>query len=148
MSTTALYRSHHDGVGRLVQRIETLLAAPTVARDAAPLAAVVRELFGTFAVHLSVEDSALYPRLLSHADPTLKQTAARFQAEMGGLKAEFDAYKSRWPGPIAVARDPAAFVAETRQVVQALKRRIAREDRELYDLIDRLEAGGSRPAAA
>lgn len=41
------------------------------------------------------------------------------------------------PGPVAVAKDPAAFVRETRDVVAALKHRIGREDRELYDLIDR-----------
>lgn len=41
------------------------------------------------------------------------------------------------PGPVAVAKDPAAFIRETREVVAALKHRIGREDRELYDLIDR-----------
>ena len=41
------------------------------------------------------------------------------------------------PGPVAVAKDPAAFVRGTREVVAALKHRIGREDRELYDLTDR-----------
>jgi hypothetical protein len=44
---------------------------------------------------------------------------------------------SRKWGPAQVAKDPAAFVRETREVVAALKHRIGREDRELYDLIDR-----------
>lgn len=36
-----------------------------------------------------------------------------------------------------VAKDPAAFVGETQEVVAALKHRIGREDRALYDLSDR-----------
>ncbi len=148
MSGTTLYRNHHSDVGRLVGRIEALLASPAVAEDAAPLAVAVRDLFGIFSVHLSVEDSALYPRLLAHPDRRLRETAARFQAEMGGLKLRFDGYRTRWPGPIAVAKDPRAFVDETRAIVAVLKQRIAREDRELYDLFDRAEAAAAgRPAA-
>ncbi|ALG74545.1 hypothetical protein VY88_30475 [Azospirillum thiophilum] len=135
--STTLYRDHHASVGQLVDRIESQLAAPSVASDPASLIATVRELFGIFAVHLSLEDSALYPRLLAHRDTRLRSTAARFQAEMGDLRGRFDLYRTRWPGPVAVAKDPAAFVRETRDVVAALKHRIGREDRELYDLIDR-----------
>jgi len=135
--STALYRDHHAGVGQLVGRIESLLASKSVESDTAALIATVRELFGIFAVHLSLEDSALYPRLLAHPDAKLRSTAAHFQAEMGGLRARFDLYRTRWPGPVAVAKDPSAFVRETREVVAALKHRIGREDRELYDLIDR-----------
>ena len=135
--TTTLYRDHHANVGQLVGRIEAQLASRSVETDPAALIATVRELFGIFAVHLSLEDSALYPRLLAHPDATLRGTAARFQAEMGDLRARFDQYRTRWPGPVAVAKDPAAFVRETREVVAALKHRIGREDRELYDLIDR-----------
>lgn len=135
--STALYRDHHTNVGQLVGRIEALLASRTVEAEPAALIAAVRELFGTFAVHLSLEDSALYPRLLAHPDAALRSTAARFQTEMGDLRGRFDQYRTRWPGPVAVAKDPAAFIRETREVVAALKHRIGREDRELYDLIDR-----------
>ncbi|MBP2301153.1 hemerythrin domain-containing protein [Azospirillum picis] len=133
---TAIYREHHANVSKLVDRIEVLLTAPATASDPGPLTTAVRDLFGIFAVHLSLEDKALYPRLMTHPDPALRGTAARFQAEMGNLRARFDQYRTRWPGPLAVARDPAAFVSETREVVTALKQRIAREDHGLYDIID------------
>lgn len=135
--STTLYRDHHATVGQLVGRIESLLATRSATPDVAALTTAVRDLFGIFTVHLSLEDSALYPRLLAHPTPALRATAARFQAEMGNLRARFDLYRTRWPGPLAVAKDPDAFVRETREVVTALKQRIAREDHELYDLIDR-----------
>ncbi|WP_286192371.1 hemerythrin domain-containing protein [Roseomonas genomospecies 6] len=135
--STTLYRNHHAAVGQLVERIESLLAAPSPAANASALATAVRDLFGIFTVHLSLEDSALYPRLLAHPTPALRATAARFQAEMGNLRTRFDRYRADWPGPLAVSKDPDSFVRETREVVSALKQRIAREDQELYDVIDR-----------
>jgi len=75
--STALYRDHHAGVGQLVGRIEALLASRTVEADPAALIATVRELFGTFAVHLSLEDSALYPRLLAHPGSVAKFAGRR-----------------------------------------------------------------------
>ncbi|PWC36555.1 hypothetical protein TSO352_11810 [Azospirillum sp. TSO35-2] len=143
MISTTLYRDHHATVSRLVGRIESLLTSPTVASDTTALTATVRDLFGIFAVHLSLEDSALYPRLMSHPDAGLQRTAARFQTEMGDLRARFDRYRTRWPGPLAVAKDPDTFVRETREVVTALKQRIAREDHELYDVIDRVALAGA-----
>ncbi|MCW2248604.1 hypothetical protein M2352_004264 [Azospirillum fermentarium] len=141
--STTLYRDHHASVGKLVDRIETLLAAPSTAADPGPLAATVRDLFGIFTIHLALEDDALYPRLLAHPDPALRSTAARFQTEMGSLRTRFDQYRTRWPGPVAAAKDPAAFIHDTRQIVTALKQRIAREDRGLYDVIDRSALTGA-----
>lgn len=130
------YREHHDQIRALVARIEARMDVAGIAADAAPVAAVVRELFGKFGMHLAIEDAALYPKLLGSDDPGLRGTARRFQGEMGGLKADFDAYRRRWRGPTAIARDPHAFVADTRAVLRALKLRIAREDAELYALYD------------
>ncbi|BAI74681.1 hypothetical protein AZL_b00180 (plasmid) [Azospirillum sp. B510] len=48
---------------------------------------------------------------------------------------------------MAVARDPAALVRGTREEAAALKHRIGREDRALYDLIDRSGlASAARPS--
>lgn len=137
-SKTASFRQHHTEVQGLVARIEELLDPRAIAADAGPLSTVVRDLFGKFGVHLSIEDATLYPRMLSHADPQVRQAAQRFQGEMGGLKARFDQYRARWPGPLAITRDPQTFVTETRDILVLLKRRIACEDSQLYDLYDRV----------
>ncbi len=133
---TSHYRDHHDQLRTLVRRIEAKLDVGTIAADAAPVAAVVRELFGKFGMHLALEDTALYPKLLGSAAPELRRAARRFQEEMGGLKADFDGYRRQWRGPTAIAADPKRFVAETRAVLDALKTRIAREDAELYAMYD------------
>lgn len=137
-SKTESYRNHHLEVRALAAQIEGLLDLSSIHTDPAPVAAVIRELFGKFGVHLAIEDAALYPRLSVHADSGVRQVAKRFQREMGGLKTQFDEYRSRWPGPTAISRDPRAFVGETRKMLDTLQHRIEREDNELYDLYDRV----------
>jgi len=136
-SKTETFRHHHTEVRGLTAQIERLLDLKAILADAAPIAAAVRELFGKFGVHLAIEDATLYPRMLNHADATVREAARRFQAEMGGLKASFDNYRHCWPGPTAINRDPAKFVEETKQILATLSRRITHEDSHLYDLFDR-----------
>lgn len=137
MRKTEPYRQHHEEIRALVSRIEAMLDAAAIAADASPIAAVVRELFGKFSVHLALEDNSLYPRYTVHGDLAVADTARRFQIEMGGLGERFDTYKRTWPGPMAIARDPAAFVRDSHMVLDLLKARVTREENQLYDLIDR-----------
>ncbi|MFD1625754.1 hemerythrin domain-containing protein [Azospirillum griseum] len=134
------FHTHHSDVLALAAAIERRLDPVAIAANPAPVATDLVQLFGKFSVHLAVEDKALYPRLARAADPALRGLAARFQQEMGGLTQRFEAYRQRWPGPFAIAKDPAGFVAETRTMLDAFKNRIARENAELYPLAERLGA--------
>lgn len=136
MRKTESYRQHHHELRAIAARIETMLDPAAIQNDPPAIANVVRQLFGKFSVHLAIEDNSLYPRIKTHPDARVRETATRFETEMGGLSQRFDAYRKAWPGPLAIARDPAAFVKETREVLDALKARVAREETQLYDLID------------
>lgn len=136
MSKTKHYRMHHGELRALVARIEAQLDLERIIADAAPVASVIRELFGKFGIHLAIEDAALYPKMISHGDARLRSVAQLFQAEMGGLNTAFNEYRRRWHGPTAIAKDPWAFLSETAEILRALTRRMSREDEELYDLYD------------
>lgn len=136
MRKTETYRQHHQELRAIAARIDALLDAEAIAADPNGIAAVLRELFGKFSVHLAIEDNSLYPRAKALNDPRLQEVASRFETEMGGLSRRFDGYRQTWPGPLAIARDPARFASETRVVLDALKERVSREESQLYDLID------------
>lgn len=136
MRKTETYRQHHQELRAIAARIDVLLDVDSITADPNVVSAVVRELFGKFSVHLAIEDNSLYPRAKALDDANLRQVASRFETEMGGLGERFDAYRRAWPGPLAIARNPASFASETRAVLEALKARVAREESELYDLID------------
>ncbi len=135
------FYDHHGDVLSLAAAVEGRLDPVSVAANPAPVAADLVRLFGKFSVHLAVEDKALYPRLARDGDATLRGLAARFQDEMGGLTQRFEAYRKRWPGPLAIAKDPPGFVAETKTILELLKNRISRENAQLYPLAERLAAG-------
>jgi hypothetical protein len=137
MRKTDNYRKHHDDLRGIVTRLEPMLNASRIAADPNDVAAVVRDLFGKFSVHLAIEDSTLYPKYVMHDDPHLRQVALSFQTEMGNLSALFDAYKRDWAGPLAIGRNPEAFIKATRDMLGLLKARVKREEDGLYDLIDR-----------
>lgn len=137
MRPTDTYRKHHQELRDIAARIESVLDAAAIAADPSAAATAVRDLFGKFTIHLALEDNSLYPRCLRHTDAGLRRLAERFQTEMGGLGQQFDAYKRAWPGPLAIARDPARFVADTVAVLALLRARVAREEAEFYDAVDR-----------
>ncbi|MBP2311156.1 hemerythrin domain-containing protein [Azospirillum soli] len=136
----AKFYEHHGEVRALAARIEGQLDPARIAANPAGVSADVLQLFGKFSVHLTIEDQALYPRLAQDSNAEVRRMATAFQNEMGGLKTRFDAYRKAWPGPMAIAKDPARFVSETREVLTLLKTRIEREDRQLYPLAERAAA--------
>jgi len=137
MRKTDNYRKHHDDIRAIVARLEPMLDAGRIAADPDAVAAVVRDLFGKFSVHLAIEDSTLYPKYAMHDDARLRQVALSFQVEMGDLSKRFDAYRHAWAGPLAIGRDPAGFVRATRDMLAQLRARVRREEEDLYALIDR-----------
>lgn len=92
-------------------------------------------LAGKLKVHAAMEDEALYPSLLSHADPNVQRVARDFRAQFGGVYEIFLAYVARWT-PEAIAANAAEFVKETRGAMTALGERIVHENDELYAMVD------------
>jgi hypothetical protein len=137
MRKTDNYRKHHDELRAIVSRLEPMLDPKRITEDPASVSKVVLDLFGKFSIHLAIEDGTLYPKCAAHADSVLRRTAAEFQAEMGNLSRHFDGYKKAWAGPLAIGRDPAAFVAATREILGLFKARVEREESRLYDLFDK-----------
>jgi len=136
----AKFYEHHGEVRALAARIEGQLDPARITANPAGIAGDVVQLFGKFSVHLTIEDQALYPRLAQDGNAEVRRLATAFQSEMGGLKTRFDSYRKDWPGPMAIAKDPARFVQETREILTLLKTRIEREDSQLYPLAERAVA--------
>lgn len=133
MGFTDKFRQQHDEILGMVGELNQQIKAKG---DAQALRTALSALAGKLNFHLAMEDKALYPRMLK-GDGEAKTTAARFLQEMGGLGEVFQAYNNRWQVS-AIRKDPEAFAAETHKVFQALGKRIARENAELYPLADTL----------
>ena len=90
-------------------------------------------------VHLAQEDNLLYPLLCASPNASTRRVAARFAGDVGGLAEAYRTYRSEWTFDRAEA-DWRGFSAATRVVMQALRKRIQREEMELYPLIEKRAA--------
>lgn len=136
MSRTENFRKQHRELEAIVGAIAGPITNGTVAKEAAEIRKNLSLLAGKLTVHLGMEDNVLYPELAKSTDTAVSSTAAKFQAEMGGIKAAFTAYVGKWPSSAAIEADPKTFANDTLGIVKALADRIAREESDLYKKAD------------
>ena len=138
MSRTENYRRHHQELRELLSEINSLLIAGKISENLEVVSSVVRKLFGKFGTHLAIEDQALYPQAIASTDASLSSLAKRFQTEMGPISDQFKEYRKKWPGPRAISADPDHFIKDTKDVIKAFNYRLEREEKELYELFDKV----------
>lgn len=139
MTATAMYRKQHAELVELVQEIAGKLDESALANGAATDASeLLTKLAGKLLVHLAAEDYGLYPKMMESGDGEAISTAKQYQDEMGGLKEAFQGYYAKWNGANKIRTDPAAFIADSQGVFEALGARVQKENTILYPLADRL----------
>ena len=137
------FRRQHDELREIALEIDAALRAPAFPGNAREVRRMMARFKGKLVVHSSMENEALYPRLLQHADPAVRLLAQQLFEELGGIYDAFAAHHGRWTSVELIEADPGAYARHTQQVFDQLKRRMHRENSELYPLADR---EGSTPA--
>lgn len=136
MSASMIYRRQHDDILKLVGTISANLQKDTITNKTEDVLNLLSELSAKIVTHLTMEDKALYPKLVSSGNPKAKTTAEAFIQEMGGIKDVFQVFVGKWSNPTNLRNEPEAFIAETKGLFQALGARIDRENSVLYPLFD------------
>ena len=139
-------RDEHTVILRIVERLRFLIDQ-AVPPPQLHVLALRYELSAALIEHLQTEDRFLYPSLLASSDPHIAATARSFSEEMGGLGAAYVEHCKTWKGD-AIAADWAGYSLASTALLDALTRRISRENRELYPLLRKLESEGQARAAA
>jgi hypothetical protein len=140
MPQTEKFRRQHDELLKIAQLIGQSIDLQRLSGDdAVEVSKNLGKLSAVLLVHLTLEDSSLYPRLERHADEAVRSMAHDYKQTMGGLKATFESYVKRWPAAVDIEKNPAQFSVETKGILEALGARIDKENNGLYSLVDRLE---------
>lgn len=138
MSKTKMFRDQHDDLLKAASKLKAELNADKLGRDAVPAKSALAQLLGKLSVHLAMEDKSLYPQLLKHSDQRVQTTASRFVSEMGAIGKVLGDYQKAWPSDAAIQQNPRGFVQQTGTILEALGRRIEKENSELYKMVDSL----------
>lgn len=147
MSRTTALRRQHDAALQLASRILEQVDRYEGCGDAHGISVSLAKLLGLLRIHLAQEDKSLYPSIIESGDERIATIAQRFVAEMGGLAERLGIFASRWSNSAAIASNFDDFRREARIIIDALGSRIARENEELYPLVDALYSQSLKSAA-
>jgi iron-sulfur cluster repair protein YtfE (RIC family) len=136
MTATDTYRKQHAELIEIVRSIEPMLDPAKVATATAEARNLISKLLGKLSIHLAMEDQSLYPRLVQHADLSVREIAKKFATEMAGVKPSVESFGKKWTEN-ELRANPAAFCNEARKLFALLGDRIQRENTQLYPLLDK-----------
>ena len=136
MSRLNNFKRQHREIRELADKISMILNQDLLVQDPMEVRNLLSTLSGKLMMHLAMEDQFLYPNLMESNDSQIQTTAARFSTEMGDLVKVFKDYSEKWLTPSSIKANPDTFIKDSHDIFQALLRRIEREDRELYPLVD------------
>lgn len=143
----ARFRRDHRRVLARITALERATADPDAAppRDAEMLE-TLEMLARHFATHMIAEDTVLFPAL-AEAFPEARATLAPLRAEHVDLRLMLATLTSTFATPAGPERDE-QLVVQTRDFVHLLRIHIAKEERSVFDLTERvLRPGEARDLA-
>jgi hypothetical protein len=117
--------------------VDAALASPDFPKNAREIRRMMARLKGKLVVHSTMENDALYPRLLQDADPVIREHARAMFDELGGIYDAVGRHHLLWSSVERIEADPRRFVEHTHEIFSRLHRRMERENDELYPLADR-----------
>jgi hemerythrin-like domain-containing protein len=95
----------------------------------------INNLAGKLKIHLSTEDKFLYPNLINGKDIEMKNMANSYIDEMGNIANTFTDYKNQFNTKSKIEGKVDVFMSETKYILTEIRKRILKEENELYRLI-------------
>jgi len=95
----------------------------------------INNLAGKLKIHLISEDKFLYPNLVSGEDIGLKNMANSYIDEMGSIANTFTDFKNKFNTKNKINEKLDTFIDETKSILSEIRKRISKEETELYRLI-------------
>lgn len=139
-----LLKEQHAEIVRDMQALQEILKLPVSLENEQKVRKLLKVLDHRVILHLVQEDQLLYPRLSIVEQDPIQEMARRFIDEMGGMAGEFSRYMQRWQTEDELVHHWEQFIEHTRVLADRLIRRIEREERELFPLVDSLDSGVGR----
>ncbi len=135
MARTTRFREQHVDILQLANELRSI-GPERLAQDGGPARQLLSRLLGKLNLHLAVEDRSLYPELRKSSDAKIASMAVQFETEMGGIAEKVIAWGKRWSTAATIQAEPGRFIIEGTEIMDVLKKRLAREHKDLYPALD------------
>jgi hemerythrin-like domain-containing protein len=138
MAMTDSYRKQHIELLDIAGKLSNKLSKDVVTKEASEIVLVLSQFASKLNMHLTMEDKALYPKLMSSGNTQTAKVAKEYMTEMGGIKQAVEKYIHSWSLAKNIIADPQKFIDDSKGIITALKARIDKEETVLYPLGDAL----------
>ena len=135
ISTVEIYKSQHKIILSLCDALIRSAELCILEKETSHFESIQHTLDEILTLHLNSEDEYFYPCLAKEGDKEVRRIAQQFQIEMAETTDVYMAYKSRYNKAEYILKESDLFVKNTVDLVQALKTRIEKEEKELYSLL-------------
>lgn len=115
------------------------LADSTGTADGSGLYSQLNQIKSMLTDHLRIEDNQFYPELMKAAekDATVAGVAKAYMTSMGQISQVVGQFFTKYDSGGAINSQKQKFADDWRQIVAALERRIASEEKSLYPLYEK-----------
>lgn len=120
-----------------LMNVLSILAAHEEVRGGAVVQGIFSSLAHKVKEHLALEEGTVYKELLVDGDHEVQRVARNFLSGNHGLKKFFADYLRRSNKHGLTDRDVSAFLEETDEIFDTLKKRIAVEENQFYPLVEK-----------
>lgn len=127
-----IYTSKHDAIKEILEEIKLFEEAG--ARKADEIARRIGKFSVIIQMHLAGEDKYLYPYLLKSSEPKTRAITSAYMAEMKQIEGDFLHFLAKFKTPDSIRKDFYSFQNDFLKINAAIRRRMEREERELYPL--------------
>lgn len=107
-----------------------------VVENAREIARAVVSMSSLIKLHLSVEDTVLYPALRSSTSRSIAKLGDQYQEDMKVIARNYEEFARKWNTAANVANNPDGFRADANIVLKRLHARIRQEDLNFYPAIE------------
>jgi len=129
-------RKQHEDILIVVNKIYAGLETATDSEIAESLLNLIGQLGTLLEEHLRIEDAFLYPALKNRPQADVRNLASIFSIELGNIRKAFTEYSEKWTSSKNIVQSHSYFISESKVLLGALQHRIAKEDNELFPLIE------------
>ena len=129
------FTEQHYQIISLCKELKIRSTVDNLKVDAAPAYELQKDLHETLGAHLRLEDQSLYPMLIEHHDPTVRDVASRFQKELAECPRAHNAYQEKYPTQKSIEENIHTYAEDTYDLAKQILERIQKEETELYSLL-------------
>ena len=129
------FMRQHNGITEELDYIDRILKKEDYKNYLDDFVSHINNLAGKLKIHLISEDKFLYPNLVSGEDINLKDMANLYIDEMGSIANVFTDFKNQFNTKNKINEKLDTFKDQTKFILNEIRKRISKEETELYRLI-------------